>query len=93
MFSFTPNVLVYSGLRKVGEAVKAINENLLTCGCVQACAYARDARCARVCALIGEGNGKVGRKEKESGEEAKREGDEERKGSRSGDKGGAGREE
>ena len=41
LFSFTPNVLVYSGLRKVGEAVKAINENLLTCGCVQACAYAR----------------------------------------------------
>ena len=31
-FSFTPNVLMYSGLRKVGEAVKAINENLLTCG-------------------------------------------------------------
>ena len=52
----------------------------------------RPAR-TRVCALIGEGNGKVGRKEKESGEEAKREGDEERKGSRSGDKGGAGREE
>jgi len=31
-FSFTPNVLMYSGLWKVGEAVKAINENLLTCG-------------------------------------------------------------
>ena len=29
-FSFTPNVLMYIGLRKVGEAVKAINENLLT---------------------------------------------------------------
>ena len=30
-FSFTHNALVYSGLRRVGEAVKAINENLLTC--------------------------------------------------------------
>ena len=48
---------------------------------------------ARDRAFIGEGDGKVGRKEKESGEEAKREGDEERKGSRSGDEGGAGREE
>ena len=28
-FFFTPNALVHSGLRKVGEAVKAINENLL----------------------------------------------------------------
>ena len=49
---------------------------------------------ARVRALIGEGDGKVGRKEKEIGG-----GSEEggvivrRKGSRSGDKGGAGREE
>ena len=32
---------MYSGLWKVGEAVKAINENLLTCGYVQAYAYAR----------------------------------------------------
>ena len=31
-FSFIPNALVHSGLRMVGEAVKAINENLLTCG-------------------------------------------------------------
>ena len=37
--------------------------------------------------------GKVGRKEKESGGGVKRVGDEERKGSRSGDEGGAGREE
>lgn len=71
--------------------MKEKNEYLLTCGCVRVYAYARDARA--FVHLIGEGNGKVGRKEKESGEEAKREGDEERKGSRSGDKGGAGREE
>ena len=43
---------MYSGLRKVGEAVKAINENLLTCGYVQA--YARSAReCARSCVYWG----------------------------------------
>ena len=29
---FIPNVLMYSGLRGAGEAVKAINKNLLTCG-------------------------------------------------------------
>ena len=53
-FSFTPNVLMYSGLRGVGEAVKAINENLLTCGYVQAYAYARSARgCARSCVYWG----------------------------------------
>ena len=47
-FSFTSNALVYSRLRRVGEAVKAINENLLTCRCVRAYAYARNARgCAR----------------------------------------------
>ena len=57
---------MYSRLRGVGEAVKAINENLLTCGYVQAYAYARSARgCARSC--VREGDGKVGRKEKESG--------------------------
>ena len=44
LFSFTSNVLMYSGLRKVGEAVKEKNENLLTCGSVQAYAYARSAR-------------------------------------------------
>ena len=49
-FSFTPNTLVPSGLIGVGEAVKAINENLLMCRCVRAYAYARDARgCARSC--------------------------------------------
>ena len=32
------------------EAVKAINENLLTCECVRVYVYARDARvCARLC--------------------------------------------
>ena len=49
-FSFTPNALVHSRLRRVGEAVKAINENLLTCGDVRVYAYARIARgCARSC--------------------------------------------
>ena len=43
LFSFTPNALVPSGLRGVGEEVNAINENLLTCGWVQAYAYARIA--------------------------------------------------
>ena len=64
-FSFTPNVLMYSGLWKVGEEVKAINENLLTCGYAQAYAY---ARCARDRVFIGEGDGKVGRNEKKVGE-------------------------
>ena len=50
LFPFTPNVLMYSGLRGVGEEVKAINENLLTCRCVRVYAYARSARgCARSC--------------------------------------------
>ena len=49
-FPSPPNALVHSGLRMVGEAVKAINENLLTCGDVRAYAYARSARgCARSC--------------------------------------------
>ena len=65
MFFFTPNVLMYSGLRGVGEAVKAINKNLLTCGYAQAYAY---ARCARDRVFIGEGDGKVGRNEKKVGE-------------------------
>ena len=43
-FSFTPNVLVPSGLRRMGEEVKAINENLLKCMCVRVYAYARSAR-------------------------------------------------
>ena len=51
---------MYSGLWKVGEAVKAINENLLTCGYVQAYAYARYARCARVCAFNWGGEWKSG---------------------------------
>ena len=61
-------------------------------------------RCRRTCtrvvregardrAFIGEEDGKVGRKEKESGEKVKVRGDEGRKGRRSGDEGGAGREE
>ena len=55
-FSFTHNVLMYSGLRKVGEAVKAINENLLMGGDVRAYAYARIARvCARSCVNWGGG--------------------------------------
>ena len=71
-------MLMYSGLREVGEEVKAINENLLTYRCVRVYAYARIARgCARSCVLregardrafIGEEDGKVGRNEKESGE-------------------------
>ena len=49
-FSFTPNMLMHSVLHEVGEGVKAINENLLTCGDVRAYAYARIAReCARSC--------------------------------------------
>ena len=47
--------------------MKEKNENLLTCRCVRMYAHARDARGARVRALIGEGDGKVGRNEKESG--------------------------
>ena len=38
---------MHSGLRGVGEAVKAINENLLTCRCVRVFAYARIARVVR----------------------------------------------
>ena len=55
MFPFTPNALMYSELREVGEAVKAINENLLTDGCVRSYVYARNARgCARSCVNWGE---------------------------------------
>ena len=69
-FSFTPNVLMHSESREVGEEVKAINENLLTCRCVRSCVYARNARdCARLFVLlIGESGGKVGRNARESGE-------------------------
>ena len=53
-FSFTPNVLMYSVLREVGEEVKAINKNLLTCGDVRAYAYVRSARgCVRSCVYWG----------------------------------------
>ena len=44
LFAFTPNVLMYSELRDVGEGVKAINENLLTGGCVRSYVYAHNAR-------------------------------------------------
>ena len=55
MFAFTPNALMHSKLREVGEGVKAINENLLTGGCVRSYAYVRDARgCARSCVNWGE---------------------------------------
>ena len=68
LFSFTPNALVYSGLRGVGEAVKAINENLLMGGRVRDRTRTRVVReGAHDRAFIGEGNGKVGRNEKERG--------------------------
>ena len=55
LFFFTPNALMYSVLREVGEGVKAINENLLTCGCVRSYVYARNARgCARLLVNWGE---------------------------------------
>ena len=92
MFPFTPNVLMYSVLREVGEEVKAINENLLTCECVRSYAYARVTReCARSCVNWGE--------RWKSGEECKRKwggvkarGNEGRKGSRSGEEDGGGGE-
>ena len=65
-FFFTPNALVYSGLRGVGEEVKAINENLLTCRCVRAYAYARSAR---VRLLLGRKMEKWGGMRKKVGEE------------------------
>ena len=84
---------MHSGLRRMGEAVKDKNENLLTCGQVRAYAYVRSARgCARSL-LLGREMEKWGGMRKKVGEGAKRMGDEERKGSRSGDEGGAGREE
>ena len=50
LFSFTPNALVYSGLRGVGEAVKAINENLLMGGRVRDRTRTRVVReGARIC--------------------------------------------
>ena len=92
LFAFTPNALMHSVLHEVGEEVKAINENLLTCGCVHSYVYARDAReCARLCVNWGESW--------KSGEECKRKwggvkvrGNECRKGSRSGEGDGGGGE-
>ena len=60
---------MHSGLRRVGEALKAINENLLTCGCTRTRIVREGARDR---AFIGEGGGKVGRNEKESGGGVKR---------------------
>ena len=72
-FSFTPNALVHSRLRRVGEAVKAINENLLTCGDVRVYAYARIARgCARSCVNLGREMEKWGGMRKKVGEGVKR---------------------
>ena len=75
MFSFTPNVLMYSGLRKLGEEVKEKNENLLAGGYVQAYAYARSSRGgARSCVNWG-GRWESGEeRERKWGEGAKREG-------------------
>ncbi len=65
---------MYSGLRRMGEEMKAINENLLTCRCVRAYAYARNARgCARS-VLLGREVEKWGGMRTKVGEGAKREG-------------------
>ena len=59
---------MYSGLRRMGEEMKAINENLLTCRCVRAYAYARNARgCARS-VLLGREMEKWGGMRKKVGE-------------------------
>ena len=55
--------------------MKAINENLLTCGYVQAYAYARNARGCAIVRLLGRGMEKWGGKRKKVGEEAKRVGE------------------
>lgn len=92
LFFFTPNVLMYSGLRKVGEGVKAINENLLTCGCVRSYAYVRDARgCARSFVNWGE-RWKSGEECKRKWGEVKIKGNEGQKGSRSEEEDGGGGE-
>ena len=74
--------------------MKVINENLLTCRCVQAYAYARSARgCVRSCVYWG-GRWKSGEeRERKWGKEVKGGVNEGRKGSRSGDEGGAEDEE
>ena len=52
----------------MGEEMKAINENLLTCRCVRAYAYARNARgCARS-VLLGREMEKWGGMRKKVGE-------------------------
>ena len=80
MFFFTPNVLMYSGLRKVGEAVKAINKKLLMGGRVRDRTRTRVVReGAHDRAFIGEGDGKVGRNEEESGGRRRRAGEHELK--------------
>ena len=64
---------MHSGLRGVGEAVKAINENLLTCGLVRAYAYARSARgCARSCVNRGREMKKWGSSEEGGGNEGRK---------------------
>ena len=79
-FSFTHNALVHSGLRGAGEEVKAKNENLLTCRCVRAYAYAHSARgCARSCDNWGREMEKWGGKRKKVGEGVKRVGEHELK--------------
>ena len=92
-FSFTPNVLMYSGLREVGEEVKAINENLLTYRCGVYAHVRIERGCARSCVYWG-GRWKSGEeRERKWGREVKGGVNEGRRGRRSGDKGGAGREE
>ena len=83
---------MHSELQEVGEAVKAINENLLTCGYVQAYAYARSARGrARSCVYWG-GRWKSGEECKRKWGGVKARGNEGRKGSRSGEEDGGGGE-
>ena len=77
----------------MGEALKAINENLLMGGRVRDRARTRIVReGARDRSFFGEGDGKVGRNEKKKwGKEVKGGVNERRKGRRSGDKGGVGK--
>ena len=81
---------MHSELRRMGEAVKAINKKFLMGGRVRDRTRTRVVHeGARDRAFIGEEDGKVGRNEKESGGGVKVRGYEGRKGSRSGDEGGA----
>ena len=59
---------MYSGLRRMGEEMKAINENLLTCRCVRAYAYARNARACARSVLLGREMEKWGGMRKKVGE-------------------------